>query len=67
MSNEIIGKRIKMVFMDDPQPIQPDSMGTIIGIDGIGQYQVEWNNGRTLSVIPEIDKFVLIKNNNDEK
>jgi hypothetical protein len=61
LKTEMIGKRIMMIFMNDPQPIEPDTMGTIVGVDGIGQYQVKWDNGRSLSVIPEEDRFVIIE------
>lgn len=57
---EVVGKRIKMIHMDDPQPIEKGTMGTIIKVDGMGQYMVKWDNGRTLSVIPEEDEFEII-------
>ena len=56
---EYIGKRIKMIKMNDPHPIEPNTMGTIRDVDGIGQYVVSWDNGRTLSVIPEEDEFEI--------
>ena len=52
-------KRIKMIFMDDDQAIEPGAMGTVTKVDGAGQIQVKWDNGRTLSVIPEVDKFEI--------
>jgi hypothetical protein len=61
LKTEMIGKRIMMIFMDDPNPIEPDTMGTIVGVDSLNQYQVKWDNGRSLSVIPEEDKFVIIE------
>ena len=60
--NNIIGQRIKMIEMNDPYPILPDTMGTIMSVDDIGQIRVKWDNGRTLSVIPEEDKFVIFEN-----
>jgi hypothetical protein len=54
------GKRIKMISMDDPDPIEPGTMGTVIKIDGAGQIQVKWDNGRNLSVIPEEDRFEIL-------
>jgi hypothetical protein len=58
----LIGRRIKMIFMDDPFPILPDQMGTIIGVDDINSYHVKWDDGRSLHVLPE-DKFEIINLN----
>lgn len=63
LRTELIGKRIKMIFMNDPQPIEPNTMGTIIGVDGLNQYQVKWDNGRSLSVIPDEDRYEIIYDN----
>jgi hypothetical protein len=56
-AKNIEGKRIKMIFMEDPEPIEPGAMGTVIKLDGAGQIQVKWDNGRNLSVIPGEDRF----------
>jgi hypothetical protein len=56
----LIGKRIRINYMDDPYPVPEGTEGIITGIDGIGQIQVEWDNGSTLSVIEEIDNFVIL-------
>jgi hypothetical protein len=56
-TKNIEGKRIKMIFMEDPEPIEPGAMGTVIKLDGAGQIQVKWDNGRNLSVIPGEDRF----------
>lgn len=56
------GKRIKLLSMnDDPYPIEANSMGTIKSVDGIGQLQVKWDNGRTLAVIPDVDEYEIIE------
>ena len=60
----LIGKRIKMVFMDDPNPILPNQMGTIISIDDINSYDVKWDDGRMLYVLPE-DQFEIIEDLNE--
>jgi hypothetical protein len=61
LRTENIGKRIVILMMNDPNPVEPNTMGTIMGVDDIGQYQVKWDNGRSLSVIPEEDQFVIIE------
>ena len=34
---------------------------TIIGVDDIGSVMVKWDNGRTLNLLPDEDKFHTIK------
>ncbi|MBK7362973.1 MAG: DUF4314 domain-containing protein [Micavibrio sp.] len=60
----LVGKRIKIIYMNDKQAVEPDTMGTIVKVDGIGQYHVKWDNGRTLAVIPEEDKFEIMETKN---
>jgi hypothetical protein len=48
-----------MIFMDDPYPIPPNSLGTIVGVDSLNTYLIKWDNGRNLQVIPEEDKFEI--------
>ena len=57
---QLIGKRIRINYMEDPYPVPQGTEGTISGIDGIGQIQVKWDNGSTLSVIEEIDNFDIL-------
>lgn len=57
----IVGKRIKLIRMTDPYPVEPGTMGTITSIDGIGQIQVNWDNGRTLAVIPGEDEYEILE------
>ena len=56
---QYIGKRIKIISMIDPFPIPSGTMGIITGVDDIGQYQVNWDNGSTLSVIPDEDEYEI--------
>jgi len=54
------GKRIELVSMPDPQPIEAGAQGACYEIDGMGQLQMKWDNGRTLSLIPNVDSFKVI-------
>jgi hypothetical protein len=54
------GMRIRMVSMiDDPNPIQNGEEGTIRLVDSMGVIHVNWDNGRTLGVIPGADQYIL--------
>jgi len=57
-----IGKRIRVlaIMPRDPHPVPVGTEGTCYDVDGIGQLQMEWDNGSTLSLIPGIDSFYLI-------
>ena len=54
------GDRIELIFMDDAQAVPPGTKGTVTMIDGIGQIHVNWDNGRTLAVVPGVDRFKKI-------
>lgn len=63
ITDEIIGKRIRLIEMkDDPQPIESGTYGTIFNY-GAGVINVEWDNGRTLGVIIDLDEFEIIFEN----
>jgi len=57
----LIGKRIRINHMDDMLPVPDGTEGIITGIDDIGQIQVKWDNGSTLSIIEEIDDYEILK------
>ena len=55
------GTRIIMVEMDDIyNPIQQGEVGTVVGVDDIGQIMMKWDNGSRLSIVPDVDKFEII-------
>ena len=60
---ELVGKRIKLILMnDDPKtnPIEPNTLGTILWVDDMGYYGVLWDNGRTLNLLPDEDQYEFI-------
>jgi hypothetical protein len=57
--NPMIGKRVRLIHMEDPEPIPVGTEGTIVGVDPVG-YQMEWDNGRTLTLIPEEDRWEVL-------
>lgn len=62
------GDRIRLVFMDDdPDPIQPGQLGTVVDLNVIGSEQtrwlqiaVDWDDGRSLMLACPPDRFEII-------
>lgn len=60
---ELVGRRIRLILMnDDPKtnPIEPNTLGTIVSVDDMGYYGVLWDNGRTLNLLPDEDQYEFI-------
>lgn len=53
--------RLKLNSMDDIQAHPSGTFGTVLGVYDIGMIFVEWDNGSTLSLIPEEDKFKIVR------
>ena len=52
------GTRICLDRMnDDPFPVESGTLGRVDHVDDIGTLHCIFDNGRTLGVIPDVDKF----------
>ena len=52
------GTRIELINMKDPYaPVQSGTRGTVKFVDSMGTIFPEWDNGRTLGVVPGEDSF----------
>ena len=52
------GTRIVLSSMNDPfSTVEPGTRGTVRYVDDAGQVGVAWDNGRSLSLIPGVDSF----------
>lgn len=60
MSDELKGKRIKCISMNDPDPIKEGEEGTVELVDDMGTIHVAWDNGRHIGLVPEEDRYELV-------
>ena len=52
------GTRVQLDCMgDDPCPVEPGAVGTVVAVDDIGTVHVNFDNGRLLGICPEVDSF----------
>ena len=52
------GTRLELIGMDDPfSPVDPGTRGTVRHVDDMGTIHMNWDNGRTLGIIPGEDSF----------
>ena len=62
MDEELKGKRVELIRMDDQwSKLEPGDQGTIWRVDDIGNIMVKWDNGSTLSLVPEADDFIILE------
>ena len=58
--NNLIGKRIKLISMNDEKhPVESGTMGTIYHY-GFGVINVNWDNGRSLGVVEGLDEYEIL-------
>ena len=58
-----IGTTLELVEMQGEKQMPKGLRGVVVThIDDAAQIHVKWQNGSSLAIIPEIDKFVVIKN-----
>lgn len=54
------GCRIELIeLIKDPFAVPSGTKGMLHHIDDAGHFHMEWDNGRTLSLVPGVDKFKI--------
>ena len=52
------GTSLELIEMgDDPRPVASGTRGTVKVVDDMGSIHMQWDNGRTLALIPGEDRF----------
>ena len=55
------GTRLELISLDDPYThIQPGTKGTVKFVDDMGTIHMQWDDGKTLGLIPGEDSFKKI-------
>ena len=63
------GDRIRLVSMDDPDPIPAGTAGTVVGVSPQSdwtQVDVDWDNGRSLMLTMPDDCVAIVEPNHHE-
>lgn len=56
-SNYPPGTRILLNHMEEQWAVPPGTRGTVEYVDDAGQIHPKWDNGRTLAIVPQVDSF----------
>ena len=51
------GTRIQLIQMEDQWAVPSGTRGTVDFVDDQGQIHPKWDNGRSLAVLPQVDQF----------
>ena len=55
------GTKIRLIHMNDPQPVPSGTIGEVALIDDCGSIHMIWQNGHSLAIIEGVDDFEIIK------
>ena len=56
----LVGTKVELVSMNDKQAPPAGTVGRVWGVDDAGSILVRWENGSSLSLIPEEDEFKVL-------
>lgn len=55
------GTIVKLISMNDVQSPPVGTIGEVTMIDDMGSVHVNWQNGSTLALIPDVDSWEILK------
>lgn len=61
------GTRVQLISMEDGNAVKPGTLGTVCYVDSMGTIEVDWDDGRSLSLIPKADSFRVVFTPEKEK
>ena len=57
-----IGTTLELIEMQGEKQMRKGLRGVVTHIDDAAQVHVRWQNGSSLAIIPEVDKFIIVQN-----
>ena len=57
------GTIVELISMEDAYALPAGTRGEVIDVDDIGDIHVAWSTGRTLALIPGVDCWKVLKEN----
>ena len=55
------GTMVQLLSMEDVQAPPPRTLGEVQGVDDAGQILVHWQTGSSLNLLPGIDSFRIVR------
>ena len=56
-----VGIKLQLISMrNEKYPVLPGTVGEVTHIDDAGSIHMRWENGSSLSLIPEVDSFKAV-------
>ena len=60
-NQNLIGKRVELIYMNDKQSPKPGTKGTVMLVDSENTIHVAWDSGSHLGLIPSEDKYKILE------
>ena len=55
------GMMVELISMEDMQAPPPHTLGEVQGVDDAGQILVHWQTGSSLNLLPGVDIFRILR------